>query len=700
MDRKKFYDVYFGNHKNPCVITDRDTHECLFANDVFFKVYKVSRDIVGNNFYDYVPLIENHMEEEIPNWDEEYYYETDSYNVRLNRQFLMRAVYNKIDNTIFCEAIPVENDLEKNSNFEDAMTRCMDIYQQPEETVMISFMELLCDFYECERAYVYRFNFQDSTINCVSQWCLDPNFRVTEEVGTKMDATFLIDWIQEEHVAGIVSADSEKPDFPKDSTLAKIMNTFKMRNLALCNVEDSNHKVVGVVGLSNRKDCNQILDRRLLNTISKFVALDVTQQTVNTNLFQVENRDVLTGMYNRFAYDKKVTSIQKEQPQKLGVISVNINGLKNINNNLGNEAGDEHIKKSGKKIQSHFGFDIFRVSGDEFIGLASDVDKEEFEYKVATMQRELREEGNYDFSMGSCWAEGKYDYVSLLREADSVMYINKQEYYAAGLRTLSSVSSVILRDLLSFLENDEFMIYLQPQVRLEDGSLHGAEALIRRFDKTNQKMVFPDQFISMYEQASVIRHIDLFVVETVCQLLAKWEDMEKGIPISVNLSRVTLQEFGIVDTIVKICDKHNVPHSLLVIEVTERVGLIENDVPSALVTDFIDHGFTISLDDFGCAYSNIVTLAQIEVDEVKLDKSLVDNLTTNRKNHILVKNVLSMCEELEGMSTLAEGIEDEEQSDLLHELGCHLGQGYFYSRPMPVEDFENEYIFQEASVNV
>ncbi len=695
MDRLKKWKIYYDNHKNACYLTDHSTLECLYANEEFFRVFQVSRDIIGSNFYDYIPMAENHLEDDLPDWNKQDIYETVTHNNRLNRQFFLRAVLDRSENVVFCESIPAEDDLEQNSSFEQAMTRCMEIYQQPEETVLSSFMELLCNFYDCDRAYVYRFNYQDDTINCVSQWCVDPKFRVTQEIGTKMDSSFLIKWIQEDNVAGIVTADNENPDFSKESTLSQIMDTFKMKNMTLCTVEDSNHKVMGVVGISNRKDYKKLLDRRLLNAISRFVAQDVTKEVVSSSLFQVENRDVLTGLYNRYAYDKKVAVINNAPPKTLGVISVNINGLRNINNTLGNESGDEHIKKSSKRVKAYFGYDIFRVSGDEFIGLAYDVDKEEFEFKVATLQRELREREDFDFAMGSCWGEGKYEYGNLLQQADVAMYINKQEYYAAGVSTLTSVSSVILRDLLGFLENDEFLIYLQPQVHLKDGSLHGAEALIRRFDKKNEKMVFPDQFISMYEQASVIRHVDLFVVDTVCQLLSKWEKKSKAVPISVNLSRVTLQEFGIVETIVKICDKYNVSRSLLVIEVTERVGLIENDVPSALVTDFIAHGFTISLDDFGCAYSNIVTLAQIQVDEVKLDKSLVDNLTTNRKNHILVKNVLSMCDELEGMSTLAEGIEDVEQSKLLHELGCHLGQGYFYSRPVPVEDFEKEYLKSE-----
>ncbi len=688
----KKWQIYFDNHKNPCFITEKDTFTCLYCNQEFYRVYQLTDEIIGRNFYDFVPIVENHIEGALPDWDKQDIYEAEVYNIRLNKRFFMRSVLDKSDHVVVCEMIPTEDDLEKNFPFEEAMTQCMEILEQPPEKILRSFMELLCQYYGSEAAYVYRFDEDTVKIQLIAEWTIAPEIVVVEEIGAVIDAASVIHLIVNDCKSPLIVGKKEDTEENIPATLVKMLEVFALDNLTMCKVENTENKAVGIVGLSNPRT-DTYFDRRLIHTISRFVAQDVMKKVVDSNLFHVKNRDVLTGLYNRSAYDIKVNDIKKEAPKKLGIISANINGLKNINNNLGNEHGDMHIKKSAQRIKEHFSYDTFRVSGDEIIVLAMDTDREEFEFRVSQLQEQLRVEKNYDFSMGSSWAEGKYDFVSLLREADNLMYINKQEYYSTGIRSFDSVSNVILRDLLEFLDNDEFMIYLQPQVYLKDGSLHGAEALIRRFDKKNKKMVFPDQFITLYEQSSVIRHVDLFVVDKVCKLLKEWGQKNKVLPISVNLSRVTLQEFGIVETIVEICDRYEVPHNLLVIEVTERVGLIENDVPSALVTDFIDHGFTISLDDFGCAYSNIVTLAQIELDEVKIDKSLVDNLTTNRKNHILVKNVLSMCEELEGMSTLAEGIEDETQSSLLHEMGCHLGQGYFYSRPMPVDEFVAQYIF-------
>ncbi|MFI3209068.1 MAG: GGDEF domain-containing phosphodiesterase, partial [Eubacteriales bacterium] len=358
----------------------------------------------------------------------------------------------------------------------------------------------------------------------------------------------------------------------------------------------------------------------------------------------------------------------------------------------GYASGDSRIKQSAEILKKYFQIDFYRISGDEFVGFYDNIDEHDFEKYVWTLCKKMREEKNDFFAVGHAWNSGNFDVLQLIQEADTMMYINKQEYYHAAGRQKEEINDAVLSELLSYLANDEFVVYLQPQMYLKDNTLYGAEALIRRYDKKNNKIIYPNHFIPLYEKKSVIRHVDIFVLNQVCKLLVEWREIGKEIPISVNLSRVTLLEYGIVDTIAEICDYYNVPHELLVIEVTERVGLIENNVASALIENFKRKGFKISLDDFGCAYSNIVTLAQIPMDEVKIDKSLVDHVATNKKNAIIVKHVLSMCNEIDGTSTLAEGVEDRNQANVLRGFECHLGQGYLFSKPIPVEEFFEKYI--------
>lgn len=684
-----YWSPFFTNNKYPCYVRDLEKEEILYANEEFYQVFNCDKTIIGKKFHDVVYFEETSLMEIQQNVEEHRDYRTSFYHEGTNMHYNVFAHMIRDGKTVFCEfRILLEE--HHSSELEMALTKCMDIYQQPKEEILPAFMKLLCEFYDCGRAYVHRFDFKKNVIHCISQWNTSILTKTDAQIATSDDATHIIAWIRANVSNGFLAA-----DFKSDSVEPRIKEIFEpmhIQNLTLCTVEDVSKEIVGVVGISNRPYFNDHFDKRLMTTIARFVAQEVTQGVIDEKLTQLHYRDTLTGLFNRTGYAKRVDSVLGGKPKTLGVISANINGLKFVNEKYGISGGDDYIKRSAKRIKEHFKFEFFRMSGDEFIGIAPNTDKEAFEEMVFSLYACMKEEENFDFSIGHAWGEKNIDLPKLTFEAETIMYINKQEYYARSERKCDSINDSILSDLLSFLENEEFMVYLQPQVLLKDGSLHGAEALIRRFDKTNKKMIFPDQFIPMYEQNSVIRHVDLFVVDEVCRLLAEWYKEGTRIPISVNLSRVTLQEYNIVDIIVEICDRHQVPHELLVIEVTERVGLIENNVASSLITNFKKHGFSISLDDFGCAYSNIVTLAQIEVNEVKIDKSLVDNVLINRKNKVIVESLLSMCNKLDNTSTLAEGIEDKEQADLLHQLACTLGQGYFYSRPIPVSEFYDKYL--------
>lgn len=692
MNTREQWNIYFREHKYPCFITDKDTSEVLYCNDKFLKIIGKDVEPIGKRFFEIVDRGEVHIKEDTPNWDEVDYFETESYNKKWHRKFTLRSLKMKDKQSIFCEMVPLENTMYDNENFEKAVAQCMGYYDGEPDKIFRNMMRLLTEFYNCERAYIYSFYVDESTINCVEQWCETSEFRVTKELGVKIPSGRFMEWIQDNNNEGMVSA-SDKNELDKDSIEYEVLHKFNIDNITLCNIENANHQVVGFVGLSNRLD-DTVFDRRLLHTVARLVAQDVGEERAKADIQELHYRDELTGLYNRSGYAKKISDIMEASPKTMGVISVNINGLRHINEQAGVEAGDQHIRNAAKALTEHFDFEFFRMSGDELVGIAVDIDEEEFEMSALRLYGKMRKEKCYDFSVGHAWSGKGINAMKLITEADVLMYINKQQYYAEGKKSFESLKDTVLVELLEHLKDDEFMVYLQPQVWLKDGSLYGAEALIRMYDKKLQKMVFPDQFIPLYEEHSVIRHLDMFVLESVCKLQREWVELGKRIPISVNFSRITLQEYGIVDQIAQICDKYQVPHELVVIEITERVGLINNNVASMLVKNFKDEGFHLSLDDFGCAYSNIITLAQIEVDEVKIDKSLVDFILCNKKNKVLVKSILTMCNELDGTATLAEGIEDSDQGELLHQLGCTLGQGYHYSRPIPIDEFVEKYIIK------
>ena len=203
----------------------------------------------------------------------------------------------------------------------------------------------------------------------------------------------------------------------------------------------------------------------------------------------------------------------------------------------------------------------------------------------------------------------------------------------------------------------------------------------------------PSRFVPLLEEESIIRHIDLYVLERVCQLLSEWKN--KGyerIPVSVNLSRITLMEDGIVEKLVAVCDKYNTPHGLIDIEVTESISKMESSTLISLSKSIKSAGFTLSLDDFGSQYSDFAILTLIDFDMIKIDKQLIDEIENNEKSRILLKHSINICREMNAVASLAEGIETEKQHLLLKEFNCNFGQGYYYSRPIDVEKFEKTFM--------
>ncbi|MFI3176170.1 MAG: GGDEF domain-containing phosphodiesterase [Eubacteriales bacterium] len=688
MKSKKYWNILFQPHKYPCILADAQTEEVVYYNDEMGELVGNDVEIIGMKFYDVIP---NHTSSLGNNprldWAYRDIFESKIFNNVLNR--VIATTYTLVEYQgecfIFATYKPIQTTKHFHYTFEEMMSRCIGITQSTKKNPVPALLEILGEFYDADKTAFYRIDIPSKTAPLIAGWTKAGLEPVVGELSDKVDLTHMGQWIHARNEIGVIEVSeciaSVCPEFPS----REVLQALALENAAICVIDNAEHVPFAMVVMSNRK--NLAADFRLLQAVARFAETDVSTSEMKTRMTQIRTLDMLTGFYNRDSYSKKMGELQVYPSHALGVIVANVNGLKKVNTKYGLAKGDSYIKKAAEQIKEYFQVDFYRIAGDEFVGFFPDVEKDAFEQKVDEMQRHMHEDGNSIVAYGHAWTSGRYDLSALIHEAEAIMYINKQEYYHNAPKELDEFSDSTLADLLSYLQNDEFMIYLQPQVHLVDGSLYGAEALIRRYDKKNEKMVFPDQFIPLYEEKSIIRHVDIFVVEKVCQLLQSCKQEGKLMPISVNLSRVTLQEYGIAHTIAQICDQYEIPHKYLVIEVTERVGLVENNVASSLIHDFQSRGFHISLDDFGCAYSNIITLAQIEVDEIKIDKSLVDHLITNEKNRILVKNVLRMCNELEGTATLAEGIEEEEQASTLYELGCQLGQGYYYSKPIPAERF-------------
>lgn len=693
MDLSTYWNVLLEEHRFPCLLADLDSEEVLFANPELEKLLDKKWDIIGEKFYDLIRNDDTILARDITlDWSKTEVIEQKIFDKTLNNGFVVSYMKVEFETKQYLFAKYESIDYKENfiTGFEETMSKCINVLQEENVEKIPTLLKILGEYYEADKTYLYQVDHQTGKIPCSYYWRRHESVTIEQELSGKFDTAKLLNWFKSRNEVGVIEASMDHASFSQHSNQGQVLSALGLENIVISVIEDPHQEPLAIIAVSNRK--KTAADFRLLQAVSRFMEKDISTNEMTLALQQMNDIDILTGFHNRITYSLKVDLFNYNPPFSLGVLFININGLKKINSEYGLAKGDGYIKQVADILKNHYKTDFYRISGDEFVAFFSKISQEDFDMINTALRDKMEQEDKHYFSMGDAWKEGLVDVEELIREADTKMYINKQDYYHSANRRFTEISDSTLSDLLTYLDEHEFLVYLQPQVELENGRLHGAEALIRRFDRENQKMVFPDQFISLYERKSVVRHIDIFVIEEVCKLLSNWQHQGNVVPISVNLSRVTLQEYGIVETIANICDKYGIDRQYLVIEVTERVGLVENNVASSIIVDFKERGFKISLDDFGSAYSNIVTLAQIEVDEVKLDKSLVDFLTVNEKNFVLVKNVLSMCNELKDTITLAEGIESQAQAELLQSLGCKLGQGYYYSRPIPVDEFCEKYM--------
>jgi len=255
-------------------------------------------------------------------------------------------------------------------------------------------------------------------------------------------------------------------------------------------------------------------------------------------------------------------------------------------------------------------------------------------------------------------------------------------------------SNYIKAYLDTAVQNDEFLVYLQPKFDIKEEKIKGAEALIR-WNYKKRVMLPPYRFIPFFEKDGSIGKIDDIVLDKVCHALADWKREGRPLyPVSVNLSRSRLYDPGLIDHLVGIIDSYGVDHGLIDFELTESASYDNKEQMLLVLNRLREKGFRISMDDFGTGYSSLSLLTEMPLDTLKIDKSFVDKVGTGQdleKDLVVMRYIISLAKEL-GFVCLAEGAEQSSQVEQLRSLGCDVIQGYYYSRPIPMEEYVEKYL--------
>lgn len=571
---------------------------------------------------------------------------------------------------------------------EDVLFRCLQTLMQEQDlqVAVNLFLEAICGYYHASRAYIFEYELKQQVANNTFEWCSPGETAYINEL-QEIPLHYFQCCNEAFERDGQFSASALTEKSCLHGEMKRVLESKGVQNTIAAALHREN-QLAGFVGVDNpRRNAGNLT---LLRSVAGFVLEELEKRRLILELENMSYTDALTGLQNRNHYHRMLRGFWSSTPEMLGVVSLDINGLKELNETFGLEYGDQIIRQVAKILQKHFSEGVHRVGSDEFVVLCTNVPKDVFKQKVVELRRAFNLEENFSVSIGFAWRfdEDTVDVKTLLQQAEEMRDAEKQAHYHSVLNHGYSLShGGFLGEILRELEEKRFVVYYQPQVNLQTGEVIGAEALVRK-KNDDGSFVAPGDFVPFYEVGGVIRYVDLFVLRTACRALHKWHEQGYDLHISVNFSRVTLLEPNIVDEIRAICCEEEVSPASITVEVTERIGEMDSDRLKELVQKLKLAGFSISLDDFGAQYSNLGILSTLDFDEIKLDRGLVSALEENAKSRLVMESTLRLCRSLEGTASLAEGIETKGQRDILAEYHCNYGQGYYFSRPIPQEEFE------------
>jgi diguanylate cyclase (GGDEF)-like protein len=426
--------------------------------------------------------------------------------------------------------------------------------------------------------------------------------------------------------------------------------------------------------------------------------------------------DSLTGgpSFEKFLLDVREVfdSTSNENTAVYAMISMDINKFRTVNDHLGYEEGGKILFKLSNLIGAGLKYGEFytRRSADSFCILIKYKNDVDIFGRIETFINDTYyqiEEYKLILSFGVYKIDDyTMDIRSIIDRADLARKTIKGNNESSSAFFDDNMLIKIreekrIENIMEYaLESNEFKVYLQPKYGLNDHSqIIGAEALVRWF--RDGKMIPPGGFIPIFEKNGFITKIDKFVFEEVCKQQKIWmnahRDKDKIKTISVNMSRMNLQEPNFVRDLYDICNKYNVPTKYFEIEITESVAFENLDILTRVFNELKNYGFHISIDDFGTGYSSLNMLKNLPVDVLKIDRSFLSDTQNERANNI-IHHVINLAMSLH-MKTICEGIETIEQVDLLTRLQCDMAQGFYFARPMPIEEYEKK-LYGETAVTV
>ena len=412
------------------------------------------------------------------------------------------------------------------------------------------------------------------------------------------------------------------------------------------------------------------------------------------------NHDPLTDMPNRNALKLAMNHLIKHR-EPYSLYHLNLSRLKDVNETLGHDVGDKLIVETANRLRLLNDFDfICHLGADEFILICKTCQEKCIDELVEKINLMLEKNFNYQgislqlqVRIGvAIYPEHSSDAKTLLQMADTALHHTRKinqavQVYHDSLNFNSVERLNLINDLKNAIIDDQLELHFQPKLDLKTGVTTHAEALVR-WQHPQLGMVPPDNFIHIAEQTGQINALTQWVFKTAVQQLVNWQKLGIDINVAVNISAENLKDDNFYPFICETINAANVTAEKITLEVTESAVVDDPESAIALLSRFKSAGMKISIDDYGTGYSSLAQLKQLPVHELKIDKSFVQRLHTDEDDQIIVRSTIELAHNM-GLTVVAEGIEDEYSLKWLANNGCELAQGYFISRPLPVDKLTN-----------
>jgi diguanylate cyclase (GGDEF)-like protein len=450
-----------------------------------------------------------------------------------------------------------------------------------------------------------------------------------------------------------------------------------------------------------------IHDRQGKATGAVIVFRDVSvTRAMELEMAHLAQHDFLTGLPNRMLFSDRVRQAIAVAPRhlkKVAVLFLDLDGFKHINDSLGHAVGDRLLQSISKRLVTCVrGADtVSRQGGDEFVVLLSEMEKSED--AAITARRMLQavakahsvelHDLHVTASIGvSVYPDDGMDSETLIKNADTAMYQAKEngrqsyQFFKPAMNVRAVERQSIEESLRTALQRDEFSVHYQPKINIQTGRISGAEALLRWTHPT-QGPISPARFIPVAEDCGLILPIGNWVLREACKQARAWMDAKLPLAtIAVNISAIEFRDDRFLDGVFKILEETLLDPKYLELELTESVLMKHAESTESILNTLREKGIQLAVDDFGTGYSSLSYLRKFSIDAIKIDQSFIRQITTAPDDTTIVTAMIGMGRSLK-LRVVAEGVETQQELDFLKVHHCEEAQGYYFSRPVPPQQF-------------